>query len=301
MRGWKNPVPADFADELKFINWAYADTSMKTSTPSPFCAALAGCFALAISTPCHGLSYVAEVLADNPAAYWRLDEASGTTAVSSISAPAQNGTYTGGFVLGQTGALDTDLDPAVGFSVNGAFQTSGTTGTALFSGVPSITVELWIKPNSNQSDIHYLEYGLSGFSLESTSLNPTFYVNNVGLGSVPLSLGAYTHVALQIDGSNARIFTNGSLSSTTPFGSSINPDGTAGGALFLASRFASGRFVNADIDELAVYHSALSPSRIQAHYIAATVAVPEPMTTSLVTAALLVAGSVARRLHRKRA
>lgn len=264
--------------------------------------AISGCLGfsvvVSISTRCYALDYVSEVLADNPSAYWRLGENSGTVAASQVSAPGQNGTYTGGFVLGQTGAITGGSDTAALFPGNAAFQTTGAVGSALFSGVSAITVELWIKPNSAQTGIHYLEYGLSGFSLEGSSLNPTFYVNNVGLGTVPLTVGSFTHVALELDGTNARIFTNGSLSSTTAFSTSIAPDGFGGGALFLASRTASGRFVNATIDEVAVYPAALSQTRIQAHFDAAST-VPEPVATSAAVASLLVAGAVVRSMRRK--
>ena len=252
---------------------------------------------VSISTRCHALDYVSEVLTDNPSAYWRLGENSGSVAVSQVSAASMNGNFSGGFLLAQTGAITGGADTAVRFQ-NGAFQTTGAAGSALFSGVSAITVELWIKPSSAQSGIHYLEYGLSGFSLESSSLNPTFFVNNVGLGSVSLTAGSYTHVALELDGTNARIFTNGSLSSTTAFSNPIAPDGFGGGALFLASRTASTRFVDATFDELAVYPTALSASRIQAHFDSAPT-VPEPMATSAAVASLLVAGAVVRSARRK--
>lgn len=254
---------------------------------------------MSLSTRCHALDYVSEVLADNPSAYWRLGESSGSVAVSQVSAASMNGNYSGGFLLAQTGAITGGADTAVRFQ-NGAFQTTGAAGAALFSGVSAITVELWIKPSSAQTGIHYLEYGLSGFSLESSTLNPTFYVNNTALGSVSLTAGSYTHVALELDGTNARIFTNGSLSSTTPFINAIAPDGFGGGALFLASRTANSRFVDATIDELAVYPTALSASRIQAHFDAAS-AVPEPVATSAAVASLLVAGAVVRSVRRKQA
>src|SRR6185369_17673000 len=58
------------------------------------------------------LSYAVEVLMDAPAAYWRLDEPSGTTAVDVIG--AANGTYVGSPALSAPGAVA--LDDAVTFS-----------------------------------------------------------------------------------------------------------------------------------------------------------------------------------------
>src|SRR6266851_1974346 len=49
-------------------------------------------------------NYNTTVLADAPAAYWRVGEAAGTT-MTDATANANNGTYAGGFTLGQTGAI----------------------------------------------------------------------------------------------------------------------------------------------------------------------------------------------------
>ena len=49
--------------------------------------------------------------ADAPAAYWRLDETSGTSATDSTG--GRTGTYTGGYTLNQTGALSDVTDKAV--------------------------------------------------------------------------------------------------------------------------------------------------------------------------------------------
>jgi signal peptidase len=56
-------------------------------------------------------AYAEQVLADNPASYWRLGEAGGTSMADVTG--ANPGTYTGGVTLGQPGALVGDSDPAV--------------------------------------------------------------------------------------------------------------------------------------------------------------------------------------------
>src|SRR2546426_1498950 len=50
-----------------------------------------------------GDAYSAQVLADNPVSYWRLDEASGTTAADQQGSNA--GTITGGVTLNQPGVI----------------------------------------------------------------------------------------------------------------------------------------------------------------------------------------------------
>src|SRR6202171_1704290 len=59
-------------------------------------------------------SYRATVLADAPAAYWRMGETSGTT-MTDASKNANTGTYAGAFSVGQPGALAGDKGTAVAF------------------------------------------------------------------------------------------------------------------------------------------------------------------------------------------
>ena len=60
------------------------------------------------------MAYVDEVRADNPTAYWRLGEASGTTAQEDDN--LYDGTYQNTPTLGVAGALVTDADTAVTFA-----------------------------------------------------------------------------------------------------------------------------------------------------------------------------------------
>jgi hypothetical protein len=139
---------------------------------------------MALAVPPACATYMSTVLADNPAAYWRLGELSGATAVNVVNSPAGDGTYSGSFTLGRPGALLNDVNTAVGFN-GGALQTSITTGNALFSGRTVLTFEFWVKPRAAQLGIHYMEYGgNSDFSLEGNSLSPNFFVNNIFIGNV---------------------------------------------------------------------------------------------------------------------
>ena len=87
-------------------------------------------------------TYPMVILGDHPAAYYRLGEASGTTAFDS-SGNSYTGTYLGGVSLGQPGALAGDPDTSVGFNgmdsiVDTNFQPDNL----------SFTVEGWIKPTA---------------------------------------------------------------------------------------------------------------------------------------------------------
>ena len=62
--------------------------------------------------------YVGSVLTDRPAAYWRLDDTSGTTAAD-FSGNGLNGTYAGGVTLAH------DADIATGARIGDALQRIG--------------------------------------------------------------------------------------------------------------------------------------------------------------------------------
>ena len=92
-------------------------------------------------------SYRQVVLVDNPSAYWRLDETSGSVGVD--SAGSYSVTYSAA-VLGQGGALWNDLDTAVKF--NGSAYAQRANGAGL--NPATFTVEAWVKVTANP-DVGY--------------------------------------------------------------------------------------------------------------------------------------------------
>lgn len=83
-------------------------------------------------------TYSAAVLADSPAAYYRLGETSGTTAADS-SGHGNNATINGTVTLNSPGALPSDTDGSMLFT-NGFVQTP-----YVMTSVSSYTEEAWIK------------------------------------------------------------------------------------------------------------------------------------------------------------
>src|SRR5439155_15097845 len=84
-------------------------------------------------------SYASIVLADGPAAYWRLGESSGTTATDA-SGHGFNSTYSNGVSLGASGAIGGDSNTAARFDgvddrVNGSVVTTQ---------VSNVTLEAWV-------------------------------------------------------------------------------------------------------------------------------------------------------------
>ena len=96
--------------------------------------------------------YEKKVSDDNPIAYWRLGETSGTTAVNIGSLIDVNGTYTNGVSLGLPGLILGDPDLAAGFvgATEGADDMVGIPdNAAINTGGPysEKTIELWFRAN----------------------------------------------------------------------------------------------------------------------------------------------------------
>lgn len=126
------------------------------------------------------------------------------------------------------------------------------------------TVEFWVKNSSNTGFREFISQGSSG---------DAFYLglDNSGTGSmragdawistgVVLPLNEWTHISFVKTGSNAAIFKNGILASTT-----ANYSISSGGSNTAIGRQYGGlaEFANANMDELRIWNTALSQSQIR--------------------------------------
>ncbi len=228
-------------------------------------------------TDVRGAGYRTAVLASNPVGYWRLGEASGTSAADS-SGNAHAGTYTGGgLTYGVSGATATDANTAATFNGTSSYVNTGNLGVGNFS---TFTDETWIKTSTSAAP-YFLAEGNSGTStpFQGLHLNATGHVlftvrDNVNVvaeitGSSVVNNNAWHHivgvrngttVSLYVDGkSDATPVTVGTLGSLTLTTSTI-------GAL---SRTSVANFFAGTIDEPALYPAALTAARINNHYQAA--------------------------------
>lgn len=85
-------------------------------------------------------AYAARTMAMNPLGYWRLGEASGSTAADQTG--TRDGTYVGPVNLGQPGALHRDPDTATGF--NGTNASLGLPDTTFLNGASQATIAFWM-------------------------------------------------------------------------------------------------------------------------------------------------------------
>jgi len=218
-----------------------------------------------------GRCYKDAVLADIPAGYWRLGEASGTTAADGVA--GRHGAYIGSPTLGQVGALNLDGNTAPGF--NGSTQDVRVPYSSALNPSGSVTVEAWAKVASGSGTYRTVvsswRSDQRGFGIWAGP-GDTWegWVSAGGSDAVaqaPITYGVWTHLVLTSDGSTARLYVNGLLAASASGGYAVNPSvplgigaGTYDGSTWM-------QYFPGSIDEVAVYGTALSAARIQAHYL----------------------------------
>lgn len=216
-------------------------------------------------------TYSTTILSNLPVAYWRLGEHSGTSAADA-SGNARAGAYSG-VALGLPGAIAGDSDTSALFGASGA-----SVAAPVLPLMSNWTVEAWVYPTAAQTGTPYIvcdRFSVSGINFglvvnlsAGTCAASALYYNGsiINTGQTELSLNAWTHVAGTYDGSNLRLYVNGSLSQAL---ASTTAPASGGVATDIGIRKSPGDTFLGLIDEVAVYNSALSASRILAHYSAA--------------------------------
>lgn len=218
------------------------------------------------------MTYSSVVLADSPLVYWRLGEASGTTATDA-SGNGKHGTIAGSPTFGTTGALLGDANTAITFDgVNDAVTVADTTDLTAWS------VEVWIKTSASSGTVDIANrYGAGGnedlFQLRLVSGAPRIRCYHLGgvldvTGPSSIANGQWHHVVGTFVSATGvgRVYVDGAQVATatgTP-GSNIktgNAPFSIGGFVAFGANWFPGV-----IDEAAYYTSALSAARVLAHF-----------------------------------
>jgi Concanavalin A-like lectin/glucanases superfamily len=245
--------------------------------------------------------YSALVMADNPVAYWRLDEASGTLAEDAVG--TFDGAYTPGtgtILYDQTDGIPGSTDPAAGVTNNATVQAPW---APELNPDTAWSLELWIEPylvDGNYRTVIASQYNLypnayNGWYIYQQPSATLAFVPQPGnffIQAAPtdpananlLVAGKWYHCVVTDDNTNWNFYINGQLQTTYPVadvafvvnGDGINVDGTAGiagaaqaaAAVVIGQRddFAFDPF-EGNVDETAIYNYALSPAQVYDHYI----------------------------------
>jgi RHS repeat-associated protein len=235
------------------------------------------------TSPAASGAYAAAVTQDGPTSFYRFDETSGAT-LHDVSGHSHNGTYTSGVHLAQTGRVDDAVD-----EMGGSWTaTAGISGFA--SGVGSssaFSVEYWIKTTDT---------GAVYQMAEGPSINTYLAVGQV-VGGLPTAAlvsdaagGEYASVIAtqsvadgewhQIDvtysggghAADVNIYVDGQKSTTVTYSDTLAGAFTSSTGTVGIGDVAdvTGDDANVQVDELALFATALTGQQIGAHYAAAT-------------------------------
>lgn len=215
-------------------------------------------------------AYSAEVLADSPVGYWKLDETSGTGAADS-SGSAFTGTYTGGVTLGQGAPLKGGQGAAQFDGVNDRISGIGSPAALRIAG--DVTVEFWFFPTATPAVTGYIVYGLDPYAVSYNSVNQLVWaqIPLAGTGSTfnlktgAYGLNAWRHVAVTRKRGYIRIYVNGALVAE---GQAPSDPATANFAFAIADNSVASSLFAGRIAHVAVYDTALTSARVAAHYAA---------------------------------
>lgn len=212
--------------------------------------------------------YQSTVLPDAPLAYWRLDETSGTTA-KDISGNSNNGTISAsGVTKGMPSGLVYDADTSMFFNGNG--QITGSI-SSMPSGAGTWSMEAWINFAKIGSLLQMImnigTFGVNNQSaflcMDTSGFAQIGTFNGNHSSSTLITLGIWHHIVGTYDGTNMRLYLDGQLI-LGPVAQTMALTGT--GFAIASSQGGLHDPMIGFIDEVTVYGTTLSLSRIQAHY-----------------------------------
>jgi concanavalin A-like lectin/glucanase superfamily protein len=262
--------------------------------------------ARSVTVPLTG--YARVVVADDPVAYYRLDETSGSsTAVDAVG--SFDGTYDtslGGITFGIPTGIPHETDTAIDLS-------DTNTASAGKGGVVRIpyalelnpygawSAEAWVRPDSNDTNGNFRTVlsSLYNFNFSAAVYGWAIYQHPNGgsgawtlvvfnggggpsffgsdFGHIPLIPGSWYHLVLTDDGATIQLYVNGVAGSANTSITGFIPNGVNGDPTLQASPEVLGQrsdgayngFSGA-VDDVAFYNHALTPQQVTAHFANST-------------------------------
>lgn len=143
----------------------------------------------------------------------------------------------------------------------------GTSNTLNITG--NMTINAWIKPSAlNAYQIIFYRGSSAGYQLEINNANNTFFFSARGgnTATAPtnsLTAGVWQMVTMSKSGTNVSLYVNGKFLNTT---ASITVSSDSGQAAIIGQNGSNGDKYNGDMDDLAVFDTALSADQIKELY-----------------------------------
>jgi hypothetical protein len=242
--------------------------------------------------------YSAAVRADAPLVYWRLGEPSGGVSFDEIG--SADADYTNTPTLGATGLIASNADTAVTFS-RASLEYTSADGTMPAGSSTGVTIEGWVSfATVTAATIYPIARWFGGTGSPETSIR--YYVDsgawryfyqdaggnkNVFSDAWTPTVGVTYHVVVTHDYSaeSVTFYVNGALLSTEDVSANGVPVVHAAGSAATVAR-AGSDYWDGTIDEVAIYNSVLSGTRVLAHYNAGVgPQIATPTTLALTTSA----------------
>ncbi len=239
------------------------------------------------------MTYVTTVLEDSPLVYYRMDDTESVgKETKDEGSLKQNGTVNG-TIPAVAGALvpSGDLDKAAGFSNNNANFVSIANSAGLEALTTAFTFEMWVFPlaagaaskavlqktNATEEENEGVSILVaeSGKALQAT----TFFtvVKETFILAKSLTVSAWNYIVYTYDNAVFRWYINAAQVREKAF---VGPTPAFAGPTKIGSRFANvAQPLNGNVDEVAIYSTALSQARISAHYFVGTQP-PEPVVAA---------------------
>jgi Concanavalin A-like lectin/glucanases superfamily len=236
-------------------------------------------FLLALTAPTALADYAGTVLADNPDTYWRLNDASGPTAVAAA---------------GTSGTYDTVTSTAAPFASLGTAAELGTAGRITGNAAGgAATIELWVRPASNvKRDQVLAEVGDVRIGADRRK---KLYIEKGGARAtsrLTMGVGRWSLVDVRWNNGDGKVwFTVNAVTGTAT--KSVNAPGgltTASGAITLGDGPAGNDHLNGRVDEFALYPIYLPDSKVQDHF--KQTGAPLGMTPPTISGTPIVSGTL---------
>jgi Concanavalin A-like lectin/glucanases superfamily len=230
-------------------------------------------------------AYGSAVMADQPIAYYPMNETSGTV-LHDLGPSHANGTYGASVVLGAAGLVTSSSDTSAQFPGGGAAANNiaSVDPTSALEPPMSFSIELFVEEDvanpSMKQAIDLVSEGQDSnqpFSLQIAQSNqfevwlPAVTTTADFTGTTVLAPGQAYQVVMTYDGTTARLYVDGQMEASGPAAGALDYSDLGGYGLGIGCGFdESYRYaLQGRIGQVSLYGSALSRERVAAHWAAA--------------------------------